>query len=206
MNKKEKEKEVMNCEVEYIPDFIKKNDKKFFYEKFLKEFGFKRRLVGEIHPYMLNRATSVFGDEDIESIPNIWGNDVKLKKWTKELLEIKEQIEKITKFEYNICLANYYENGKRSIGFHSDKEEIGSNDYISSISLGAERKFVFRDKNDKNKTFEYVLGDGSLFVMGKNCQENYEHSILPDEEVKKGRINLTFRHFDKKRYSKKLVE
>jgi uncharacterized protein YaeQ len=197
----------MNCELEYIPDFIEKNDKKSLYEKFLKELGFKRRIVGEIHPYMINRATSLFGDEDLEleSMPNIWGKlDVKLQKWTKELLQIKEQIEKITKSEYNICLVNYYEDGKRSIGFHSDKEEIGSNNYISSISLGEERKLMFRDKSDKNKTFEYILEDGSLFVMGKNCQENYEHSILKDEEVKNGRINLTFRYFDKTKYSKKL--
>jgi uncharacterized protein YaeQ len=197
----------MNCELEYIPDFIQKNDKKSLYEKFLKELGFKRRIVGEIHPYMINRATSLFGDEDLEleSMPNIWGKlDVKLQKWTKELLQIKEQIEKITKSEYNICLVNYYEDGKRSIGFHSDKEEIGSNNYISSISLGEERKLMFRDKSDKNKTFEYILEDGSLFVMGKNCQENYEHSILKDEEVKNGRINLTFRYFDKTKYSKKL--
>jgi uncharacterized protein YaeQ len=197
----------MNCELEYIPDFIEKNDKKYLYKKFLKELGFKRRIVGEIHPYMINRATSLFGDEDLEleSMPNIWGKlDVKLQKWTKELLQIKEQIEKITKSEYNICLVNYYEDGKRSIGFHSDKEEIGSNNYISSISLGEERKLMFRDKSDKNKTFEYILEDGSLFVMGKNCQENYEHSILKDEEVKNGRINLTFRYFDKTKYSKKL--
>ncbi len=157
INKKnENQEEKMDCEINYYPNFISKSDKKFYYNKFLKEFGFKRRTVGDIDPYLLNRATAVFGDEDIEEIPQIWGNDVKLKKWTKELLEIKKLIEEKTNFKYNVCLANYYENGNRSIGFHSDREEIGSTEYISSISLGAERKFVFRDKENRNKQWVFI--------------------------------------------------
>jgi len=80
-------------------------------------------------------------------------------------------------------------------------KEIGSTDFISSISLGCERKFVFREIKDKNKIYEFTLEDGSLFIMGKNTQERYQHSIPEDKNSKTGRINLTFRQYEK--YMKK---
>ena len=114
--------------------------------------------------------------------------------------EIKEKIEKLTGAKYNICLANYYENGFNTIGYHSDREEFGSVSNIASISLGVERIFRFREKKDRSYEIDFHLENGCLIVMGDNCQELYEHCIVKDELIKKGRINLTFRLFDVKRY------
>jgi hypothetical protein len=44
-------------------------------------------------------------------IPKIWGNDMKVFLWIR-VKEIKSKIEKLTGAKYNICLGNYYENGK----------------------------------------------------------------------------------------------
>jgi alkylated DNA repair dioxygenase AlkB len=63
--------------------------------------------------------------------------------WTLELIEIKDKLEKLSTMDlklegYDVCLLNYYENGKEKFAFHSDREEIGNEVPIGSISLGAE--------------------------------------------------------------------
>ncbi len=118
------------------------------------------------------------------------------------MLALKEKIEGLTGKKYNICLANYYSTGRRAIGFHSDNEEYGSTSNIASISLGGQRKFVFRKKENKEEKVGLVLKNGSLLIMGEGCQEKYEHSLPADKNCKTPRINLTFRLFSADRYSK----
>ena len=99
-------------------------------------------------------------------------------------------------------MCNYYANGKRGIGFHSDQEEYGSVSCIAPISLGEEREFIFREKENKDNKTSMALEHGSLLVMLNNCQENYEHSIPYNKKYKNPRINLTFRLFSEDRYTK----
>lgn len=120
------------------------------------------------------------------------------KPWTEDLLEIKKEIESSTNYNYDVCLLNYYLNGKEGFRFHSDKEEIGNNIPIASISLGAGRKFYFRSSNKFDDDTEIekhsiILEHGSLLIMGKGTHENYVHSLPIDNKIKKPRLNLTFR-------------
>lgn len=114
--------------------------------------------------------------------------------WTKELLELKEMVEKFTGFTYNVCLINFYENGKGKFNFHSDKEEIGNPTPISVISLGAERKFYFRSQIDSDDKISVILENGSLLLMDSITHEKYLHSLPPDNSVKTPRMSLTFRY------------
>lgn len=151
----------------------------------------------------LSRATTGFGDNEIiqsNVIPKIWGVD-RVREWLPEILEIKKLVEKTTKFKYNVCLVNYYTNGKKTIGFHSDREEAGDTKSIASVSLGTPRKFIF-ERIQTGKQMEIVLNNGSLLVMGAGTQENYKHCIDKDDTITTGRINLTFRRFDPKSYNK----
>ena len=91
--------------------------------------------------------------------------------WNGLVKNIKEKIENETGKEYNICLCNYYATGKRGIGFHSDQEEYGSVSCIASISLGEEREFVFRKKDDPDNRTSIVLEHGSLIIMGNKFKE-----------------------------------
>jgi alkylated DNA repair dioxygenase AlkB len=60
--------------------------------------------------------------------------------WSKELLELKQIVEKLTETKFNSCLLNLYHNGNEGIGWHSDDEEsLEANSTIASLSLGAER-------------------------------------------------------------------
>jgi hypothetical protein len=151
----------------------------------------------------LNRKTMVFIDPacDITLIPSIWGkNQDEVLPFTPELNQLKTLIEQQTDFKFNICLANYYDNGKRSIGFHADNEEKGSTSCIASVSLGASRTFLFRTTGEKEPCLSLTMNGYSLLIMGQGCQENYQHSVPIDKTCKSSRLNLTFRLFDSMRY------
>ncbi|VBB18729.1 alpha-ketoglutarate-dependent dioxygenase AlkB [Yasminevirus sp. GU-2018] len=113
--------------------------------------------------------------------------------WTNELCEIKNSIEALTGYTYNVCLINYYENGKDKFNFHSDREEIGNPTPIAVVSLGAERKFYFRSKSDENDKHSVVLKNGSLLMMDSVTHEKYVHALPADNSVKTPRMSLTFR-------------
>jgi len=95
---------------------------------------------------------------------------------------------------FNVCLLNFYEDGQQRIGWHSDREEIGRDTPIASVSLGAPRKFLVRSQTDGRRDRSSIqLQSGSLVVMEPACQTNYLHSVPKESEVNSGRINLTFR-------------
>lgn len=113
--------------------------------------------------------------------------------WTKELIELKEIVEKKTGETFNSCLLNLYHSGEEGMAWHSDGEtDLKKNGAIGSLSFGAERKFSFKHKNTKH-TVSIVLEKGSLLVMKGTTQENWLHRLPPTKKVKSPRINLTFR-------------
>lgn len=115
--------------------------------------------------------------------------------WTEELLCLKQTIENVTGANYNSCLLNLYHNGNEGLGWHSDDEEsLVKNNNIASLSLGAERKFLFKHKLTK-QTISILLEHGSLLVMKGSTQSNWLHSLPKSKKISQPRINLTFRSF-----------
>ena len=113
--------------------------------------------------------------------------------WTKELCELKQIVEKLAGAIFNSCLLNLYHNGDEGMGWHSDDEEsLGENNTIASLSLGAERTFLFKHKQTK-QTVSLVLEHGSLLVIKDATQANWLHSLPKSKNVTHARINLTFR-------------
>ncbi len=113
--------------------------------------------------------------------------------WTKELLELKTIVETKTGETYNSCLLNLYHNGDEGMAWHSDGEkDLKKNGAIASLSFGAERKFLFKHKETKQK-ISIVLEKGSLLVMKGETQKNWLHRLPPTKKVFTPRINLTFR-------------
>lgn len=113
--------------------------------------------------------------------------------WIKELLELKEIIEKESNETYNSCLLNLYHSGEEGMAYHSDGEKmLRKNGAIASLSLGAERKFSFKHKENKQR-IDIVLERGSLLVMKAGTQTNWLHRLPPTKKVNSPRINLTFR-------------
>jgi alkylated DNA repair dioxygenase AlkB len=113
--------------------------------------------------------------------------------WTKELLDLKAIVEGKIGEQFNSCLLNLYHNGEEGMAWHSDAEkDLKKNGVISSLSFGAERKFLFRHKQTK-ETVSIILEHGSLLVMKDVTQSHWLHSLPPAKRITKPRINLTFR-------------
>ena len=113
--------------------------------------------------------------------------------WTKELLELKELIEKETGETFNSCLLNLYHTGEEGMAWHSDGEkDLKKDGAIGSMSFGAERKFAFKHKKNQEKV-ELFLEHGSLLVMKDTTQTHWLHRLPPTKRVTSARVNLTFR-------------
>lgn len=113
--------------------------------------------------------------------------------WNPFLLEIKEKVEHHTKQSYNACLLNLYHSGEEGMGMHQDSEkELQIGGSIASLSFGAERKFVFKHLDKKEKV-ELLLEDGSLLEMKGMTQRFWQHGLPVSRKIIQPRINLTFR-------------
>lgn len=113
--------------------------------------------------------------------------------WTTALLELKSLVEQTTGETFNTCLLNLYHNGEEGSSWHSDDEPaLKKQGAIASISLGAERKFLFKHKQTKEKA-AILLEHGSLLLMKDETQSCWLHSLPTTRKITSPRINLTFR-------------
>lgn len=113
--------------------------------------------------------------------------------WTEELSRLRQIVEVLVGTKFNSCLLNLYHNGNEGMGWHSDDEKsLGKNNTIASLSLGAERKFLFKHKQTK-QIVSLVLEHGSLIVMKEATQRNWLHNLPKSKNIIQSRINLTFR-------------
>lgn len=94
---------------------------------------------------------------------------------------------------FNSCLVNFYRDGKDSISWHRDDEDIfipGSE--IGSVSIGSTRRFIFRHVTTKEKK-EFALNNCDLICFDKEHKEEWAHSVPKAGSVVGPRINFTFR-------------
>lgn len=102
---------------------------------------------------------------------------------------------------FDSCLANLYRNGLDSVGWHADDEPEMNDPIIASISLGSPRPFLFRRKIRTPRIasamlpnkLRVVLEHGSLLVMLRGVQTEWEHCLPKARGVLDRRVNLTFR-------------
>lgn len=171
------------ADVYLIPDFLDKATADLYLLKLMETIKFeKKEKEGRMTALLGHAKKYKYALNDDTPLP-----------WTEELSSIKTKIENATSYNHDVCLLNYYQNGKEGFRFHTDKEEIGNEIPIASISLGAERKFYFRSLVDKDEQHSILLTHGSLLIMGPGTHENYIHSLPSDKKIKLPRLNLTFR-------------
>ncbi|MGK0388072.1 MAG: alkylated DNA repair dioxygenase AlkB [Maribacter sp.] len=187
----------LNCEVEYFYDFLDSSDANGLYSELndhIKTTNFCPETEdGETHE--VNFGKIMFLDHNLlveNRFPEEhWGPT---KAWSEKLKRLKEKIENFTDQKFEVCVLIYYPNGNSGVDFHSDYVAFGDTSIIPSISLGEEREFKFREKESGDEMTK-TLENGSLIIMGKYCQDRYEHSLPINPEYKKARINLTFRKY-----------
>jgi alkylated DNA repair dioxygenase AlkB len=180
--------EIMNADL-----FLDKLQADALFEDFITSLPFHQgtiKLFGKTHS--IPRLEAFFASE--KRIYSYSGVDLQTHDFTKELLVLKEQIEKICGEKFNCVLVNLYRNGQDSNGWHADDElALGKNPVIASLSLGATRRFDLKH-NLTNEKISYNLTHGSLFVMKGAIQHYWKHQIAKTKKVNDPRINLTFRY------------
>ena len=116
--------------------------------------------------------------------------------WTKTLTQLKTLVEAEAHENFNSCLLNLYHDGSEGMGWHADDEtELLHHGTIASVSLGAQRKFVFKHRRTIEKV-ELQLENGSLLLMQGEIQDHWLHRLTTTTKVSVPRINLTFRTID----------
>ena len=79
------------------------------------------------------------------------------------------------------------------VGWHCDDEDLFQDDDVTiiSLSLGADRNFDFKLKNDSH--FQSIcLGSGDLCIMGGAFQDHFLHRLRPASSACAPRISLTW--------------
>ena len=178
--------------VNYYGKLFNKKEANYYFEMLLNTVEWRNDeaiIFGK--KIITKRKVAWYGDKPFEYT---YSNTTKLAlSWTKELLELKTAIEKETGELFNSCLLNLYHNGDEGMAWHSDGEtDLKKDGAIGSLSFGAERKFVFKHKERKEKV-EIFLEHGSLLVMKDTTQTHWLHRLPPSRKITTPRINLTFR-------------
>lgn len=187
----------LNCEAEYLEKFMTPSDADALYaelNQLLENTQYKPQTIDGIN-VEVNFNKIMFIDQELKDAnkfpEQFWGPS---RVWTNKLRDLKQQIEQHTGHQFQVCVLIYYPDGTSGVDYHSDYVAYGDTTVIPSISLGEERVFCLREK-DTGEVFSQQLKHGSLIVMGKDCQKNYEHALPEDPKYKSPRINLTFRKF-----------
>lgn len=188
-----------NCQTEYLPQFLTESESHELYEHLISNYDVTDRTVkmADGSAFIQETGTYMFLDDGLQGfdrMPEVWGQRAT---WPALLKTARDRIEGHTGHQFQVCRCIYYENGDSSCDFHADYMAYGPTNVIASLSLGAEREFILRDKENPAEQFKILLENGSLFVMGEGCQENYEHALPKDESCHEARLNLTFRKYEK---------
>jgi alkylated DNA repair dioxygenase AlkB len=115
--------------------------------------------------------------------------------WTPLLLRLRSSVEALCGHSFNSVLLNYYRDHRDCMGFHADDEpELGPEPVIASLSLGAERQFVFKHKFRNNlENVRLCLPSSSVLLMSGATQKNWKHGAPRQSRPCGPRVNLTFR-------------
>jgi len=184
---------MQDAEVRYYPEFLTKENADYYFKRLKQTIEWQQdniTLFGKT--YLQPRLTALYGNN---GLPYTYSNiTMHPKKFTKELLIIKEAIENLIHSSFTSCLANLYRDGQDSNGWHADDEkELGDKPIIASVSFGAERVFHFKHKKYKNLKRRLILSHGSLLIMKGNTQKFWLHQLPKTKRKINSRINLTYR-------------
>lgn len=190
-------KEIINlqdAQLEYFPDFLKEKEADSVFNFLMKLNVWRQDKIKLFGKEILQpRLTALFGEEGktykysgLEMFPTPFPDELK---------KVKNKCEEESSgIKFNVCLANLYRDGNDSMGWHADDErELRERPVIASLSLGAERLFHLKHKNNKTLKHKTRLQHGSLLIMKGETQEFWKHQLPKSRKIVSPRINLTFR-------------
>lgn len=180
-------------------NFYNKQTADHIYELLQEQITYDKNSVVILYgkPIAIPRKQTAFGDPGLSY--KFSGTTVPAKPWIPLLLKIKKDVENISGKQFNFCLVNYYADGTRYIGYHSDDEkDLGEYPCIASVSFGVERKFYFKSYDSSEPVVKTKLNHGCLCLMMHPTNQFWKHSVPKELKIKEPRINLTFRCIEPK--------
>jgi alkylated DNA repair dioxygenase AlkB len=182
-----------DLKIRILEDFFNSVDSNKLLKKFISKLPWESMMIKIFgRDTKIPRLQCWIGDEGCEY--SYSGKQLSRQIWNQDLIMIRKKIYEELKIDFNSVLANYYRDGKDSMGWHSDDEkELGPDPTIASISFGSERDLVFRNKITK-ETIAIPQTNGCLILIDGETQKNWQHSIKKTQKVIGPRINLTFRN------------
>ncbi|QSX39894.1 alpha-ketoglutarate-dependent dioxygenase AlkB family protein [Shewanella cyperi] len=146
------------------------------------------RVYGKWHP--IPRQQVWFADPGCDYVYS--SLLVKALPWPPLAARLRAKLEWELGFVSNGVLVNRYRSGEDAMGFHSDDEpELVPGSDIASITLGASREFVLKDKLT-GRRLSLVLNSGDLLLMHHPMQQHWQHGLPRCKGVGE-RLNFTFR-------------
>lgn len=191
-------RERLACEIQHLERFVSEHEslafQQWIYDNYdLTDFEEVHFATGQT--YLIQPWKMMFVDTRLTDF-NIFPKEHGRRAPFPPLLEkIRDRVTQHIGLQFDVCVCLYYPNGQEHMGFHYDPPAFGSTNIIPSISLGTTREFQLRRKSDHTELHRFQLNDGSLFVMGEGCQDEYEHAVPAMPECTQPRFNLTFRPF-----------
>lgn len=183
----------LNCAASYHPNFLSPAEAQALYRYILEDCNIDAHRIETPGQTLVKSAFGklMFIDEELRpDFPeHAYGKNFG---WPPEMLPLKQRVEAHTGRCFATCVCIWYPDGRIGVDYHADRPAFGDTTVLPSLSLGAERNFRLRE-NATGKVLELLLEEGSMVIMGKHCQERYEHCLPEDPECTEGRINLTFR-------------
>lgn len=180
----------------FEPEFIDLAQADVWFERLYRELDWQRReIVLFGRRVMQPRLVAWHGDPGVRY--RYSGTTLRAAGWPECLREIRVGVERYIGSSFNSVLCNLYRDGADGMGWHADDEpELGVAPTIASLSLGKERRFVLRRKDDHARKVELWLPPGSLLVMEGDVQRYWQHALPKTRRAVGPRINLTFRHLE----------
>lgn len=113
--------------------------------------------------------------------------------WIDVLETLRRRVSARVGVRFTSVLLNQYRGGDDGMGWHADDEpELGPQPIIASLSLGAERTFQLKHRDDA-ELLALALEHGSLLVMAGATQHRWLHRVPKQKSARGVRLNLTFR-------------
>ncbi|MGV3742027.1 MAG: alpha-ketoglutarate-dependent dioxygenase AlkB family protein [Burkholderiaceae bacterium] len=186
--------DIADADIRFIHDFYGTARSRVYFDRLREETCWTQPIVrvwGKDH--VQPRLSCWVGD--MNAVYRFSGKTFSPWPWTATLQEIRSEVETAIGFRFNSVLLNFYRNGADSIGMHSDNEpELGARPVIASLSLGAERVFRLKHRQNAATPVSITLPNGILMVMAGRTQECWLHGVSKEGRDPGPRINLTFRH------------
>lgn len=113
--------------------------------------------------------------------------------FTKSINDLREQLTKTLRVQFNYVLATIYRSGTDYVGWHADDErDLIPGVVIANVSLGATRMFRVKSR-DASLVQDIPTEHGSLLLMHGHLQRETKHMLVKTRKVVSERIVLSFR-------------